>query len=409
MPEFQTIDDFRLTGKVVLLRADLNVPMKDGLVSDSTRLERLLPTLRALQKAGAKIVLLSHFGRPKGKPNPEMSLRPVAKALGDILGEPVNFAEDCIGDKPKAAIGKLENGQILVLENTRFYAEEEANNPAFAQKLAELGEVYINDAFSAAHRAHASTEAIARLLPSAAGRLMQEELNALNKALEKPEKPLAALIGGSKISTKLDLLNNLIAKVDILILGGGMANTFLAAKGINVGMSLYEADMLDTAREIMTKAEALGCHILLPKDAVVAGELGPNVETQTVAANAIPSDKKIFDLGPASIKEVKECLDMCKTAIWNGPLGVFEVPPFDHATNEIAICVADLTKRGKMLSVAGGGDTVAALANAGTTEGLSYISTAGGAFLEWMEGKELPGVVALQKAVPEAKKGKVIL
>jgi len=407
--DFLTLDDLNVNGKAVLVRADLNVPMKDGRVTDATRLERLMPTLKDLAKAGGRIVLLSHFGRPKGKKDPEFSLRPVASRLADIWGQPVAFAEDCIGPVAKEAIAKLQDGQILVLENTRFYPGEEGNDPEFAKALADLGDVFVNDAFSAAHRAHASTTALAQHLPSGAGRLMQEELEALSKALEKPEKPLAALIGGSKISTKLDLLNNLISKVDILVLGGGMANTFMAAKGLNVGQSLYEADMLETARNIMAEAEKRGCHIMLPKDVVVAAELKADIPTQTVVANAVPPDMKIFDLGPQSITEIKNNLSMCKTVIWNGPLGVFETPPFDHATNEVAIGVADLTKRGKLLSVAGGGDTVAAMANAGVLHGIGYLSTAGGAFLEWMEGKELPGVVALKQAVPKVKKGKAIL
>ncbi|MFA4846424.1 MAG: phosphoglycerate kinase [Patescibacteria group bacterium] len=409
MSDFQTIDDLRLSGKIVLLRADLNVPMKDGRVSDATRLERLVPTLRDLQKAGAKIAILSHFGRPKGKRDAQFSLRPVAAELSNILKEPVAFADDCIGEPAQKAIAALQNGQIAVLENTRFYAEEEAGDLAFAQKIAALGDVFINDAFSAAHRAHATTTGLAALLPAAAGRLMQEELTALSKALEKPEKPLLALVGGSKISTKLDLLQNLVSKVDVLVLGGGMANTFMASRGVAIGKSLFEPDMLDTARAISAKAESGGCHILLPKDVVVAAEMKENTTCQTVAAANVPADQMIFDLGPATVKEIKDSLVQCRTVIWNGPLGVFEIPPFDKATNEVAICVADLTKRGKILSVAGGGDTVAALANAGTEHGLSYISTAGGAFLEWLEGKELPGVVALKQAVPQLKKGKVIL
>ncbi len=409
MADFLTLDDLNVGGKAVLLRADLNVPMKDGRVTDATRLERLIPTLKDLAKAGARIVLLSHFGRPKGKKNPDCSLRPVAARLADIWGQPIGFAEDCIGPTASAAIAKLENGQVAVLENTRFYPGEEGNDPEFAKALAELGDVYVNDAFAAAHRAHASTTALAQLLPAGAGRLMQEELEALGKALEKPEKPVAALIGGSKISTKLDLLNNLIGKVDILVLGGGMANTFMAAKGLAVGQSLYEPDMLETARGIMTEAEKRGCHIMLPKDVVVASGLKADIPTQTVAANAVPADQKIFDLGPQTVAEIKDNLAMCRTVIWNGPLGVFETPPFDRATNEVAIGVADLTKRGKLLSVAGGGDTVAALANAGVTHGISYVSTAGGAFLEWMEGKELPGVVALKQSVPKKKMGKAII
>jgi phosphoglycerate kinase len=406
---FQTIDDLQLSGKIVLLRADLNVPMKDGRVADTTRLVRLHPTLKDLQEAGARIVILSHFGRPKGQKNLEYTLKPVAAALGDILKKPVAFADDCIGPTAKAAIDTLQNGDILVLENTRFYPGEEKNDADFSKELASLGDIFINDAFSAAHRAHASTTALAELMPAAAGRLMQEELSALDKALGNPQKPVAALVGGSKISTKLDLLNNLVAKVDILVLGGGMANTFMAAKGMAIGKSLYEADMLDTAKTIMTKAEQSGCTIMLPTDVVIAREMKENAPHETVKDNAVPANKMIFDIGPVSVAAIKDALSMCKTVIWNGPLGVFEVPPFDKGTNEVAICVSDLSKRGKILSVAGGGDTVSALANAGVTNGISYISTAGGAFLEWMEGKALPGVVALEKSVPAAKKGKIII
>ncbi|MDD3182107.1 MAG: phosphoglycerate kinase [Alphaproteobacteria bacterium] len=409
MSTFQTIDDLHLTGKVVLLRVDFNVPVKDGRITDATRIVRSLPTIRALIKAGAKVVILSHFGRPKGKPNPEFSLRPVAAGLSSHLNLPVAFAEDCIGSVAKTAIAAMENGDVLLLENVRFYPEEEANDADFAQKLAALGDVFVNDAFAVAHRKQASVVAIASFLPSVAGRLMQEELTALSKALVKPEKPLAALVGGSKISTKLDLLNNLICKVDILVLGGGMANTFMAAKGLAVGKSLHEADMLDTARTIMETAEAKGCNIMLPKDVVVATELKENAPCQTVAADAVPTDAMIFDLGTEAVAEIKATLALCKTVIWNGPLGVFETPPFDKGTNEVAICVADLTKRGKILSVAGGGDTVSALDHAGVTNGISYLSTAGGAFLEWMEGKQLPGVVALENSAPDAKKGKMII
>ncbi|MFA6279584.1 MAG: phosphoglycerate kinase [Bdellovibrionales bacterium] len=409
MPDFQTIDDLRLSGKVALVRADMNVPMQGGRVSDATRLERLVPTIRDLQKAGAKIVLLSHFGRPKGQRDEAFSLRPVAEELSGILKDPVAFAEDCVGAVAQRAVEALQNGQILVLENTRFYPQEEANDLPFARQIAALGEVFINDAFSAAHRAHATTVALAELLPAAAGRLMEEELSALGKALDHPEKPLAALIGGSKISTKLDLLNNLVAKVDILVLGGGMANTFLAAKGTAIGKSLYEPDMLDTARAIMATADGRGCHILLPTDVVVAGETKAGAAHQTVSVNAVPADQMIFDLGEKTVKDIKENLSLCRTVIWNGPLGVFEMPPFDAATNEVAIAVADLTKRGKILSVAGGGDTVSALSHAGVTHGISYLSTAGGAFLEWLEGKTLPGVAALEKAVPAVKTGKVLI
>jgi phosphoglycerate kinase len=409
MPDFLTLDDLNLHGKIVLLRADLNVPMNDKRVTDASRLERLIPTLKDLSEASAKIVILSHFGRPDGKPDAKYSLRPVAAELESIWGQKVAFADDCVGAVVESAIKALTPGHVLVLENTRFHAGEESNDPEFAKAIAALGDIYVNDAFSAAHRAHASTEGITHFLPSGAGRLMQAEISALTKALSKPERPVAAIVGGSKISTKLDLLHNLISKVDMLVLGGGMANTFLAAKGVAIGKSMCEADMLDTARAIMKKADEKGCAIVLPKDAVVAAELKDGVTTQTVNVNAIPADQMILDLGPASVKEIKNSLDMCKTVVWNGPLGVFEIPPFDVATNEIAIGVADLTKRGKILSVAGGGDTVAALTHAGVLHGLSYLSAAGGAFLEWLEGKDLPGVVALKNALPKGKMGKVIM
>ena len=401
MSGFLTLDTLSVRGKTVLLRADLNVPMKDGAVTDDARLTRLLPTLKDLAQAKAKIVILSHFGRPAPDSSgcqraAKYSLRPVAAELQKLWGQPVAFAEDCVGSVAASAIAALPAGQILVLENTRFYAGEEANDPAFAAQLAALGDVYVNDAFSAAHRAHASTEALARLLPCAAGRLMQAELDALEKALSKPEHPVAALVGGSKISTKLDLLENLVSKVDVLVLGGGMANTFLAAQGANVGKSLYEADMLDTARAIAAKAAARSCRILLPKDGVVATALQANVATQIVPVSAVPADGMILDIGPQSAQEIADMLKTCKTLVWNGPLGAFEFPPFDRATVAVAQAVAALTKQGNLLSVAGGGDTVAALAHAGVLNDLSYVSTAGGAFLEWLEGKTLPGVAALE-------------
>ncbi len=395
MSGFLTLDRIDLHNKVVLLRADLNVPMKDGVVTDDARLTRLIPTLKELAQANAKIVILSHFGRPEGQRNTKYSLRPVAAELEKIWGKPVAFADDCIGVTAKAAVDALPNGQILVLENTRFYTGEEENDPAFAAQLAALGDVYINDAFSAAHRAHASTEALAKLLPHAAGRLMQAELEALEKALSKPERPVAALVGGSKISTKLDLLENLVSKVDILVLGGGMANTFLAAQGVAVGKSLHEADMLDTARAITARAAARECRIVLPTDAVVATALQANIATKTVAITAVPADSMILDIGPQSARDIGDVLRTCKTVVWNGPLGAFEFPPFDQSTVAIAQVVAALTRSGKILSVAGGGDTVAALTLAKATESFSYVSTAGGAFLEWMEGKTLPGVAAL--------------
>ncbi len=395
MPDFLTLDDLSLKDKTVLLRADLNVPFKDGRVTDATRLRRLVPTLTDLAAFGAKTVILSHFGRPEGAKIEKYSLRPIAAALAEELGRPVSFAADCKGPVAQEAVRALKSGEILVLENTRFYPQEEANDLSFAQEWAKLGDLYVNDAFSAAHRAHASTAALASLLPAAAGRLMEEELSALSRALDRPVRPVGAVVGGAKISTKIDLLKNLTKKVDVLVLGGRMANTFLAARGIDVGDSLCEKDMLDIAREIMQ--EAKGCEILLPSDAVAAPELRSDAPLGIVRVEAVPAGQMIFDLGPESTQAAKAKLQECRTIIWNGPLGVFETPPFDKATNEIASFVAELTKRGTLLSVAGGGDTVAALSHAGVLDKFSYVSTAGGAFLEWMEGKELPGVTALRK------------
>jgi phosphoglycerate kinase len=410
MSHFQTLDDLSLRGRIVLLRSDLNVPMHNGRVTDRERLERLLLTLKDLSTAGAKIVILSHFGRPKGsKPDPELSLRPAAAELQELWGQPIAFAEDCIGPIAEQAIKSLAVGQILVLENTRFHTGEEANDPAFVDALASLGEIFVNDAFSCAHRAHASTEGLAHKLPAAAGRLMQAELKALEQALGKPERPVVAVVGGSKISTKLDLLNNLMTKVDALVLGGGMANTFLAAQNIPVGKSLIEADMVDIAFDIMSKAQANNCHIVLPKDVVVAAALQEGVAVQTVSVKAIPQDLMILDLGPQSIAEIKETIAACRTVVWNGPLGAFEIEPFDRATNQVAIDVSEMTKRGRIISVAGGGDTVSALSHAGVAHGFSYLSTAGGAFLEWLEGKTLPGVAALAQAQAKRKIGKVIM
>jgi phosphoglycerate kinase len=397
MSSVVTLKNLQISNKTVLLRADLNVPMKDGSVTDSARLTRLLPTLKELTTRQGKTVILSHFGRPDGKPSEKYSLRPVAAQLAKIWGRPIAFAEDCIGPKAVEAIARLKPGEILVLENTRFHPGEETNDPGFARELAKLGDEYVDDAFSSAHRAHASTEGIAHLLPSAAGLLMQEELNALEKALTHPDHPVAALVGGSKISTKLDLLNNLVARVDLLILGGGMANTFLAAQGVNVGKSLYEKDMLDIARKIAETAAARQCRILLPKDGVVATELKANISTRTVPVSSVPDDCMILDVGPETEKEIVSELGKCKTLVWNGPLGAFEFPPFDRATTAVAQAVARLTQDGKLMSVAGGGDTVSALTLAGATEKFSYVSTAGGAFLEWLEGKILPGVAAISR------------
>lgn len=396
MKPFKTLDDLSPAGKTVLVRADLNVPFKNGKVTDATRIERLIPTLTELASKGARVVVLSHFGRPDGKPVPDMSLRPVAQVLSEKLGRAVAFANDCIGPAAEQSIKNLKSGEIAVLENVRFHAEEEKDDAGFARAIASLGDIYVNDAFSAAHRAHATTHGLARLLPAYAGRLMQGELDALGAALGgNPRRPVAAIVGGAKISTKLDLLNNLVARVDFLILGGGMANTFLFAQGASIGASLCERDMAATARTIAERAKNAGCTILLPTDAVTARELKGGVPTQTCPASSVPADMMILDIGPDSVRAITKALDGCRTALWNGPLGVFETPPFDAGTNAVAKTLAELTQAGKILSVAGGGDTVSALAHAGVTDKMSYVSTAGGAFLEWLEGKELPGVAAL--------------
>jgi phosphoglycerate kinase len=393
---FRTLDGVDVAGKRVLLRADLNVPVRDGKISDLTRIERLSPTIRELAGKGARVIVCSHFDRPKGKRVLEMSLAPMAVALGEVLGRKVRFAEDCIGIAAQQAVETLSDGNVLVLENTRFHPGEEKNDPAFAAELAKLADIFVNDAFSAAHRAHASTEGVAKLLPSYAGRLMQAELEALEAALSKPVRPVAAIVGGAKVSTKLELLGNLVSKVDVLIIGGAMANTFLAAEGISVGKSLQEAEMHAMARDILARAAAAKCEILLPVDAVVATEFKPNPETQTVLIDAVPDDTMILDVGPATVEKLQDRLDTVKTLVWNGPLGAFETPPFDAATVALARVVAAQTKAGKLLSVAGGGDTVSALRHAGVLDQLSYVSSAGGAFLEWLEGKTLPGVAALE-------------
>src|SRR5882724_1478341 len=395
MSEFKTIDSEKVSGKRVLVRVDLNVPMKDGKVTDATRIERAAPTLAELSAKGAKVIVLSHFGRPDGKRVPEMSLKPLVEPLATALGKPVAFAEDSIGPQAEAAVKALKPGEVLLLENLRFHKEEEKNDKAFVDTLATLGDVYVNDAFSAAHRAHASTEGIAHRLPALAGRLMQAELEALHKALGSPKRPVCAVVGGAKVSTKLDLLGNLVGRVDRLVIGGGMANTFLFAQGAEIGKSLAEREMADTAREILKKAQAKNCKILLPVDAVVAAEFKPNPLVETIAANAVPKDKMILDVGPKTVAAIVAEMKSCKTLVWNGPLGAFETPPFERATVAVAKEAATLTKAKALLSVAGGGDTVAALAAAGVEEQFSYVSTAGGAFLEWLEGKELPGVAAL--------------
>jgi phosphoglycerate kinase len=397
MAKFRTLDDLDVADKRVLVRCDLNVPMKDGKVTDATRIERSALTLRELIKRGARVVVLSHFGRPDGKVVPKMSLKPLAAPLSQALGgRPVAFAEDCIGPAAETGVASLRRGDVLLLENLRFHAEEEANDRGFAKRLAALGDLYVNDAFSAAHRAHASTEALARLLPAAAGRLMQAELEHLEKALDNPQRPVAALVGGAKVSTKIDLLQNLVGRVDLLIVGGGMANTFLAARGLEIGGSLAERDMADTARAIEITAGQRGCTIVLPADAVVAPTLKPGVESRTVDIKSVPKDQLILDVGPATVADIVKRLETCRTLVWNGPLGAFETAPFERGTVAVAQAVAKLTQADKLLTVAGGGDTVAALSQAGVLDKFSYVSTAGGAFLEWLEGKELPGVAALK-------------
>jgi phosphoglycerate kinase len=395
MVAVRTLDEADVRGKRVLLRVDLNVPVENGKVGDLTRIERVVPTIREIAEKGGKVILLSHFGRPKG-PDPKQSLRPVAAAVAEVLGRPVAFAEDCVGEKAQAAVAALRPGDILCLENTRFHKGEEKNDPQFVATLAALGDLWVNDAFSAAHRAHASTEGLGHRLPAYAGRAMQSELEALEKALERPAHPVMAIVGGAKVSTKLDLLGNLIAKVDILAIGGGMANTFLAAQGRRIGKSLAERDLVATAREIVAAADAKGREILLPTDAVVARKLEAHAPSRVVAADAVGEEEMILDLGPRSVEHVVSALARAKTLLWNGPVGAFEVEPFDDATIEIAEAAAELTQAGKLVSVAGGGDTVAALNAAGVTGRFTYVSTAGGAFLEWLEGKALPGVEVLK-------------
>ena len=397
LSQMNTIDDLDVAGKRVLVRADLNVPMHDGLVTDITRIERTLPTIRDLQAKGAQVIVISHFGRPMGQYNPEMSLRPVAMALQTSLDQNVLFGADCIGTTAMAAIDSANNGEVVVLENLRFHAGEEVNDKTFAQAMADLGDVYVNDAFSCSHRAHASTEAIVHLLPSAAGRLMKSELQALSGVLDSPKRPVAAVVGGAKISTKMEVLGNLASKVDQLIIGGGMANTFLFAKGVSVGKSLFEPDMKGQAQDIMAGATNAGCEIVLPVDATVAQAFKAGATNQTVSVDAVPANSMILDVGPASIGDLVQRLGRCRTVLWNGPLGAFEITPFDTGTNNVACEAARLTQDGLLLSVAGGGDTVAALANAGVLDQFSYVSTAGGAFLEWLEGKTLPGVAALKE------------
>lgn len=395
MSPFRTLDHVDVKGKRVLLRVDLNVPMDNGRVSDVTRIERAASTITEIADKGGKVILLSHFGRPKGRDSRE-SLKPVAAAVAAVLGREVAFAEDCIGETAQAAINALQPGGILCLENTRFHPGEEKNDPDFVAALAALGDIYVNDAFSAAHRAHASTEGLAHRLPAYAGRSMQAELEALTKVLEGPARPLAAIVGGAKVSTKLELLGNLIAKVDTLIIGGGMANTFLAAQGHDIGRSLAEHDLADTARDILARAREKGCEIVLPVDAVVAQKFEAHAPSRVVGVTEVGKADMILDIGPRSVAHDISLLSRSKTLVWNGPLGAFELEPFDAGTTEVAEAAAELTETGKLVSVAGGGDTVAALRSAGVVDRFTYVSTAGGAFLEWLEGKKLPGVEALK-------------
>ncbi|MCH8859215.1 MAG: phosphoglycerate kinase [Proteobacteria bacterium] len=396
----RTLDDLEVAGKRVLVRADLNVPMRDGKISDATRITRQAPTIRELAEKGARVIVLSHFGRPKGKKVPEMSLRLIAAPLSQAVGRPVAFTEDCIGEVTKKAVAALKNGDVLLLENTRFHAGEEENDIAFAKKLAALGDIFVNDAFSSAHRAHASTEKLAHLLPAAAGRSMQEELEHLAAALERPQRPVMAVVGGAKISTKIALLEHLVAKVDVLVVGGAMANTFLAAQGYEIGKSLSENDQMETARHIMAVAKKAGVELVLPVDVVVAKEFKAHVAHRTVDVGDVARDEMILDVGPKSIEDFGARLQNVATLVWNGPFGAIELPPFDAGTTAAAKLVAERTRARALLSVAGGGDTVAALVHAGVADAFSYVSTAGGAFLEWLEGRTLPGVAALDGPDP---------
>jgi phosphoglycerate kinase len=395
MSGFRTLDDVDVKDKRVLLRVDLNVPMDYGRVSDATRLERVTKTITELSEKGAKVILLSHFGRPKG-PDPKESLKPVAITLAYMLRKHVEFVDDCIGEKAQTAIRHMKAGDIVCLENTRFHKGEEKNDPAFVAELAKLGDIWVNDAFSTAHRAHASTEGLGHVLPAYAGRSMQTELSALTKALEAPTHPVIAVVGGAKVSSKLDLLENLVTKVDALVIGGGMANTFLHAQGVNVGKSLCEKDLAPTALRILEKAEAAKCAVILPVDAIVAHEFTPHADSHACGLDAVPSDGMILDIGPKSVDRVRAAFDDAATVVWNGPLGAFELRPFDRGTVQAARHAAGRTRENKLVSVAGGGDTVAALNHAGVAEDFTYVSTAGGAFLEWMEGKPLPGVEVLR-------------
>ena len=399
MAAFKTLDDLTdITGKRVLVRVDLNMPVKDGKVTDATRIERVAPTILELSEKGAKVILLAHFGRPKDGPAPDLSLGLIIPAVEEVLDHAVLFASDCIGAPAADAIAGMSNGDILLLENTRFHKEEEKNDAAFTKTLAANGDIYVNDAFSAAHRAHSSTEGLAHLLPAYAGRTMQAELEALEKGLGNPVRPVVAIVGGAKVSTKIDLLMNLVKRVDALVIGGGMANTFLAARGTNVGKSLCEHDLANTAKQIMIEAATSGCAIVLPEDGVVAREFKAGADNEVVAIEAIPADAMVLDVGPKSVESIKSWIGRATTLVWNGPLGAFEIAPVDAATVAVAKYAAECTKTGKLTSVAGGGDTVSALNHAGVADDFTYVSTAGGAFLEWMEGKVLPGVAVLQTA-----------
>jgi len=398
LDKLKTIDDADVVGKRVLVRADLNVPMQNGAISDATRIERFLPTVRELTKRGARVVIMTHFGRPGGQVDPSLSLAPVAEKVAQLLPDTkVSFATDCIGDKAEAVVASLSNGEVAVLENLRFHKGETDNDPAFIAELVALGDLYVSDAFSTSHRAHASTEGIARHLPSFAGPLMMLEVNALKAALEAPKRPVAAVVGGAKVSTKIQLLTNLVNKVDMVIVGGGMANTFLFAQGVQVGKSLCEPDYIETVEEILGRAAESGCKIVLPTDVVVSVEFAEGAANEVVDVNSVPEDQMILDAGPQSVASLVEKLSSCKTLVWNGPLGAFEISPFGEGTFALARAAAQATVEGQLTTIAGGGDTVAALNSANVTEDFTYVSTAGGAFLEWLEGRALPGVVALTR------------
>lgn len=396
MTAFRRLSDADVTAKRVLVRVDFNVPMADGKVADDTRLKAAVPTIRDLISRGAKVILAAHFGRPKGAPNPEMSLKPVVAPLAALVGRPVAFAEDCIGPKAAEAVAAMQDGDVLLLENTRFHAGEEKNDPEFAEALAANADLYVNDAFSAAHRAHASTEGVTHLLPAYAGKAMERELDHLEQALGAPERPVVAVVGGAKVSTKIAVLKNLVAKADHLVIGGAMANTFLAAKGVDVGKSLVERDQLETALDIEAAAEKAGCQLILPVDAVVAEKFEAHAPHRQIPIGDVKPNEMVLDVGSMTVDLAAEAINDAKTVVWNGPLGAFEIPPFDTSTVELARFAADQTKRGALVSVAGGGDTVAALNHAGVADDFTFVSTAGGAFLEWMEGRALPGVEALK-------------